>query len=285
MRTLKCVLVQADSEQRLIWQNMCCAHRLCARFACSAECYCSAEAQTLLPSPVLREHSSSPRAVLVTTEPCRGLWVRANVSVTACSFWCHKLQAVCLVFLSDLESVNAALAVRSGCWGQCCSRLALATRGSAVFLDPVDLQNEQLGYTGGKLLKELRSQRNAYQPIILSWRMHTMHSACQPKPPEENVYSLHVCHSCWATYHPQSMCSKYYTHSALASTQTKPPTLQMWIWPKHTASFPSGNDSKHRFIPEVQFSRIACKLGPSCLISITGVILYIAVHMFIYFYV
>lgn len=73
MRTLKCVLVQADSEQRLIWQNMCCAHRLCARFACSAECYCSAEAQTLLPSPVLREHSSSPRAMLVTTEPCRGL--------------------------------------------------------------------------------------------------------------------------------------------------------------------------------------------------------------------
>lgn len=66
------------------------------------------------------------------------------MSVTACSFWCHKLQAVCLVFLSDLESVNAALAVRSGCWGQCCSRLALATRGSAVFLDPVDLQNEQL---------------------------------------------------------------------------------------------------------------------------------------------
>jgi len=37
-----------------------------------------------------------------------------------------------------------------------------------VFLYPVDLQNEQLGYTGGKLLKELRSQRNAYQPIILS---------------------------------------------------------------------------------------------------------------------
>lgn len=37
-----------------------------------------------------------------------------------------------------------------------------------VFLYPVDLQNEQLGYTGGKLLKELRSQRNAHQPVILS---------------------------------------------------------------------------------------------------------------------
>lgn len=36
------------------------------------------------------------------------------------------------------------------------------------FLDPADLQNEQLGCTGGKLLKELRSQRNVHQPMILS---------------------------------------------------------------------------------------------------------------------
>lgn len=98
-------------------------------------CYCSAETQTLLPSPVLRSTAPVPCAVLVTTEPCRVLWLRANVSVTACSFWCHKLQAVCLVFLPDFESVNTTLAVCSGCWGQCCSRLALATRGSAsVFI-------------------------------------------------------------------------------------------------------------------------------------------------------
>jgi len=36
------------------------------------------------------------------------------------------------------------------------------------FLDPVDLQNEQLGYTGGKLLKGLRSRTTVPQPIILS---------------------------------------------------------------------------------------------------------------------
>lgn len=59
MRTLKCVLVQADLEQRLIWQDMCRTHRLCARFACSALLlFCRSSDSA--PFTCAEEHSSSP---------------------------------------------------------------------------------------------------------------------------------------------------------------------------------------------------------------------------------
>lgn len=158
-----------------------------------------------------------------------------------------------MLFASGLQAVNAALAAWWLGWGQCCSELALAAGGSARVFRSCGFTERTAWLHRWQIIERVEKSKEC-SPAHDSLLKNAHHALSLPaKAPEENVCSLHICHSCWATYYPQSICSVCDTLSTSATTQTKPPAPQMWVWPELIASFAHGSDSKNNiFTPEVQ---------------------------------
>lgn len=134
--------------------------------------------------------------------------------MAAWSLWCPKLQVGCLLFASGLEVVNAALAAWWLGWGQCCSELALAAGGSARVFRSCGFTERTAWLHRWQIIERVEKSKEC-SPAHDSLLKNAHHALSLPaKAPEENVCSLHICHSCWATtiHRAYALCVTHFLH-------------------------------------------------------------------------
>lgn len=124
-------------------------------------------------------------------------------------------------------------------WGQCCNELSLAGRGSARVIRSRRFTERTAWLHRWQIIARVEKLEEC-SPAHNSLLKNVHHAPSVPafhmiQSPEENTYSLHVCHSCLAMYYPWNICYIYGTHfqlrlrpSAASVLMVKAPVQQIY---------------------------------------------------------